>query len=173
NGIPWIDEKPWIDNRVWSKLIDNIHLECNPLHFKNETAIWPTCNWKEDGYCNTGNLPGFIHDGNSIFYEDYEWYDMIKDGKLKKEALINKRILEESMNVMEESSNNEWAMIWLLTNGRIMNTLLTLKPMSLLIKKTYNKVCQIVMDLNDTQGKQGWFDEHELMEDDDDDIDDL
>ncbi|GJY34645.1 hypothetical protein Tco_0419114 [Tanacetum coccineum] len=40
-------------------------------------------------------------------------------------------------------------------------------------RKTYNKVCQIVMDHNDTQWKQGWFDEHELMGEDDDDIGDL
>ncbi|GJY30165.1 hypothetical protein Tco_0413660 [Tanacetum coccineum] len=30
-----------------------------------------------------------------------------------------------------------------------------------------------VMDHNDTQRKHGWFDEHKLMGDDDDDIDDL
>ncbi|GJS46311.1 hypothetical protein Tco_0596432 [Tanacetum coccineum] len=40
--------------------------------------------------------------GNSISYEDHEWYDMIEDSELKEEALINKRILEESMNMVEE-----------------------------------------------------------------------
>ncbi|GJU89741.1 hypothetical protein Tco_1302164 [Tanacetum coccineum] len=63
---------------------------------------------EEDEYCNTRDLPGFIRDGNSIPYEDYDWYDTIKDNELKEEALINKMILEESMNVMEESSDNKW-----------------------------------------------------------------
>ncbi|GJY69386.1 hypothetical protein Tco_0472368 [Tanacetum coccineum] len=63
---------------------------------------------KKDGYCNTGDLPRFICDGNSIRYEDYEWYDTIDDGELKEEALINKWILEESMKVMEESSDDKW-----------------------------------------------------------------
>ncbi|GJR12710.1 hypothetical protein Tco_0795362 [Tanacetum coccineum] len=66
--------------------------------------------WTDDGeggYCNTRDLHGFFRDGNSIHYKDYEWYDMIKDNELKEEALINKRILEESMNVMEESSDSK------------------------------------------------------------------
>ena len=70
----------------------------HPLRFKIGTAKWPTCNWKKDGYCNTGDLPGLIHEGNSIRYESYERYDMIKDSELKKEVLANKKILEKSMN---------------------------------------------------------------------------
>ncbi|GKC48585.1 hypothetical protein Tco_1071330 [Tanacetum coccineum] len=102
-GIPWVNKKPWINDGVWSEPIDTIHHECNPLRFKNRTAKWPTCNWKEDGYCNTRDLPGYIREGNLIRYEDYEWYDTIEDNELKEEALINKRILEESMNMMKES----------------------------------------------------------------------
>ncbi|GKC46909.1 hypothetical protein Tco_1064631 [Tanacetum coccineum] len=74
----------------------------------NRSAKWPTYNWKENGYCNTGDLPRFIHEGNSIHYKDYEWYDTIKDNELKEEALINKKILEESMNVKKESSDDEF-----------------------------------------------------------------
>nr|GEY20088.1 hypothetical protein [Tanacetum cinerariifolium] len=85
-----VDEKPWIDDGVWSEPIDNIHHECNPLRFKNRTVKWPPCNWKENGYCNTGDLHGFIREGNSIRCKDYEWYDMIEDSKLKEEALIIK-----------------------------------------------------------------------------------
>ncbi|GJW79992.1 hypothetical protein Tco_0143967 [Tanacetum coccineum] len=96
------------DDEAWNEPIDNIYHECNPIRFINGTAKWPTCNWKEDGYCNIGNLPGFIREGNSIRYEDYEWYDTIEDSKLKEESLINKRIVEESMNAMEESSDDKW-----------------------------------------------------------------
>nr|GEX95456.1 hypothetical protein [Tanacetum cinerariifolium] len=87
----------------------------------------------EDGCCNTGDLLGFIGEGNSIFYEDYEWYNTIEDSELKDEALINKGLLEESMNVERESSD----------------------------------------DACETKAKQGCFDKHNLMEDDDDDIGDL
>ncbi|GKD05972.1 hypothetical protein Tco_1180946, partial [Tanacetum coccineum] len=58
---------------------------------------------EEDGYCNTGDLPGFIREGSFIHCEYYEWYNTIEDSELKEEALINKRILEESMKMMEES----------------------------------------------------------------------
>ncbi|GJS61127.1 hypothetical protein Tco_0655911 [Tanacetum coccineum] len=40
-------------------------------------------------------------------------------------------------------------------------------------QNTYYNVCQIVMDHCKTEEEQGWFDKHELMEDDDDDIGDL
>nr|GEU95325.1 hypothetical protein [Tanacetum cinerariifolium] len=66
--IPWVNENPWNDDGVWTEPIDNICHECNPLRFKNGTANWSTCNWKEDGYCNTRDLPGFIREGNSIRY---------------------------------------------------------------------------------------------------------
>ncbi|GJU01572.1 hypothetical protein Tco_1111910 [Tanacetum coccineum] len=44
---------------------------------------------------------------NLIRYESYEWYDTIEDSELKKETLNNKRVLEESMNEKEESSDDE------------------------------------------------------------------
>ncbi|GJY32046.1 hypothetical protein Tco_0415541 [Tanacetum coccineum] len=68
-----------------------------------------------------------IRKGNSFCYQDYEWYDTLEDSKLKEETLINKAILEESINVEEESN----------------------------------------------KAKQGWFDEHKLIGDDDYDIGDL
>ncbi|GKG24070.1 hypothetical protein Tco_0392106, partial [Tanacetum coccineum] len=80
-----------------------------PLRFKSEHAEWPTYDWKEDGYCNQGDLSGMIREGNSFCYQDYEWYDTLEDSKLKEEALINKAILEESMNVEEESSDDTWS----------------------------------------------------------------
>nr|GEU72910.1 hypothetical protein [Tanacetum cinerariifolium] len=78
NGIPWVDENPWTNDGM------------------------------EVGYCNTGDLPGFIREGNLIRYEDYEWYNTIEESELKEEALINKRTLEESMNMIEELSDDEW-----------------------------------------------------------------
>nr|GEX65649.1 hypothetical protein [Tanacetum cinerariifolium] len=79
----WNDRLPWVNEKPWT-------------------------NDEEDAYCITGDLPGFIQEENLIRYEDYELYDTIKDSELKEEALIKKRILEESMNVMEESTDVEW-----------------------------------------------------------------
>ncbi|GKC60209.1 hypothetical protein Tco_1087807, partial [Tanacetum coccineum] len=69
---------------------------------------WPTCSWKEDGYCNGGNLPGAYIVGNTIRYQDLEWYDALKDSKLKEETLRNKAIMEGLINEDVESNNEGW-----------------------------------------------------------------
>ncbi|GJZ93637.1 hypothetical protein Tco_0665840 [Tanacetum coccineum] len=168
--IPWINEKPWTNNEVCTESFGNIHHECNPLRFKNGTALLPTCNWKEDAYCNTRDLPGFIQEGNSIRFEYYEWYDTIENSELKEEALINKMILEESMNVMEKSSNVEWNRDSPVDEWKDYEHTTYIKTDVSSNQNTYNNVCQIVMDHCKTQEEQGWFDEHELMGDNDDDI---
>ncbi|GJZ53763.1 hypothetical protein Tco_0608648 [Tanacetum coccineum] len=45
-----------------------------------------------DGYCNGGNLPGAYVIGNSLHYQDLEWYEALEDSELKEEALRNKAI---------------------------------------------------------------------------------
>ncbi|GJZ99770.1 hypothetical protein Tco_0672321 [Tanacetum coccineum] len=30
---------------------------CKPFNYKTRCLEWPTCSWKDDGYCNGGNLP--------------------------------------------------------------------------------------------------------------------
>ncbi|GJU58102.1 hypothetical protein Tco_1235868 [Tanacetum coccineum] len=64
--------------------------------------------WREDGYCNGGNLPGAYIVGNSLHYQDFEWYEALKDSKLKDEALRNKAIMEILINEDDESSNDYW-----------------------------------------------------------------
>ncbi|GKC06972.1 hypothetical protein Tco_0998582 [Tanacetum coccineum] len=62
--VPWVDEKPWTDTG------------------------------KNDGYCNEGNLPGAYIVGNLLHYQDYKWYEALKDSELKEQALKNKAIME-------------------------------------------------------------------------------
>ncbi|GJT16889.1 VIER F-box protein 2 [Tanacetum coccineum] len=76
--VPWVHEKPWTDNGQ-------------------------TSSWKDDGYCNGGNLPGAYIVGNTLHYQDLEWYEALEDGKLKDEALLNKAIMEGTINEEEES----------------------------------------------------------------------
>ncbi|GKD89030.1 hypothetical protein Tco_1364537, partial [Tanacetum coccineum] len=57
--------------------------------------------------CNGGNLPGRFRVGNTIQYQDYEWYEALEDSDLKDESLRNKVALEESMNQEKESSRDE------------------------------------------------------------------
>ncbi|GJX94454.1 hypothetical protein Tco_0349040 [Tanacetum coccineum] len=66
----------------------------------NENVPW-------DGYCNGGNLPGAYHIGNSLHYQDLEWYEALEDSKLKDEASRNKAIMEGSISD-DESSNDGW-----------------------------------------------------------------
>ncbi|GJS32550.1 hypothetical protein Tco_0530932 [Tanacetum coccineum] len=80
--IPWVDEKPWIDAGVWTEPTPVKHY-CKPFNYKTRCLEWPTCSWKNDGYCNGGNLPGAYIVGNSLHYQDYEWYEALKDNELK------------------------------------------------------------------------------------------
>ncbi|GJX58684.1 hypothetical protein Tco_0290074 [Tanacetum coccineum] len=75
---------------------------------KGSITKWPTYNWREDGYCNGGNLPGAYIVGNTLRYQDLEWYDALKDSKLKKEALKNKAIMEGIIDDNDESSDDGW-----------------------------------------------------------------
>ncbi|GJU86414.1 hypothetical protein Tco_1293960 [Tanacetum coccineum] len=64
-----------------------------------------TCHgWREDGYCNGGNLPGAYVIGNSLHYQDLEWYEALEDSELKEEALRNKAIME---GLIEEDDDDE------------------------------------------------------------------
>ncbi|GJX47310.1 hypothetical protein Tco_0272500 [Tanacetum coccineum] len=63
--------------------------------------------WKNDGYCNGGNLPRAYIVGNSLHYQDYEWYDALIYCELKEQALRNKAIMEGSISD-DESCNDGW-----------------------------------------------------------------
>ncbi|GKA77991.1 hypothetical protein Tco_0784528 [Tanacetum coccineum] len=63
--------------------------------------------WREDGYCNGGNFPGAYHIGNSLHYQDLEWYEALEDSELKDEALRNKAIMEGLISD-DESCNDCW-----------------------------------------------------------------
>ncbi|GJZ06131.1 hypothetical protein Tco_0539924 [Tanacetum coccineum] len=69
---------------------------------------WPTCSWRKDGYCNGGNFPGAYIVGNTLRYQDLEWYEALKDSELKEEALRNKAIMEGLINDDDESNNEVW-----------------------------------------------------------------
>ncbi|GJS49555.1 hypothetical protein Tco_0599676 [Tanacetum coccineum] len=91
--IPWVDEKPWTDAGVWTEIAPVKHY-CKPFNYKIGYSKWPTYSWKNDGYCNEGNLPGVYIVGNSFHYQDYEWYKSLKDSELKEQAIRNKAIME-------------------------------------------------------------------------------
>ncbi|GJZ00611.1 hypothetical protein Tco_0518040 [Tanacetum coccineum] len=58
-------------------------------------------------YYNGGNLPGAYIVINSLHYQDYEWYEALKDSELKEQALRNKPIMEGLISD-DESSNDGW-----------------------------------------------------------------
>ncbi|GKE95875.1 hypothetical protein Tco_1580730, partial [Tanacetum coccineum] len=91
--IPWVPEEPWSENGI---PIDDIHHICEPLRFKNGKAKWPTCNSNNKGFSNRGELLGMVRVGYMTYFQDYEWYDDLVDGKLKEEALKQKTIYERS-----------------------------------------------------------------------------
>ncbi|GKE31456.1 hypothetical protein Tco_1450778 [Tanacetum coccineum] len=91
--VPWVHEKPWTDTGVWTEPALVVHY-CEPFNYKNGCSEWPTYSWRDDGYCNGGNLPGAYIVGNTLHYQDIEWYEALNDCKLKEEALKNKAIME-------------------------------------------------------------------------------
>ncbi|GJV03016.1 hypothetical protein Tco_1336585 [Tanacetum coccineum] len=105
-NVPWVYDKPWLDNGIWKEPKPVKHT-CKPFNYKTGCLEWPTCSWREDGYCNGGNLPGAYIIGNSLHYQDLEWYEALEDSELKDEALQNKAIMEGLIND-EESSNDCW-----------------------------------------------------------------
>ncbi|GKE71883.1 hypothetical protein Tco_1529955, partial [Tanacetum coccineum] len=104
--VPWADEKPWTDAEVWTKPTPVKHT-CKPFNYKTGCSEWPTCSWKDDGYCNGGNLLGAYIIGNQLHYQDYEWYEALEDCKLKDGALRNKAIMEGSIKEDDDESHYE------------------------------------------------------------------
>ncbi|GKC75754.1 hypothetical protein Tco_1126528, partial [Tanacetum coccineum] len=88
-NVPWVYDKPWLDNGIWKEPTPVKH-DCKPFNYKTGYSEWSTCSWREDGYCNGGNFPGAYFIGNSLHYQDLEWYEALVDSELKDEALRNK-----------------------------------------------------------------------------------
>ncbi|GJY79679.1 hypothetical protein Tco_0485480 [Tanacetum coccineum] len=69
--------------------------------------------WTDTGFCeewmncNGGNLPGAYIVGNSLHYQDYEWYEALMDCELKEKALRNKAIMEGLISD-DESCDDGW-----------------------------------------------------------------
>ncbi|GJS51250.1 hypothetical protein Tco_0624612 [Tanacetum coccineum] len=109
--VPWVDEKPWTNAGVWTKPIPVKHT-CKPFNYKSGCSEWPTYSWKDDGYCNGGNLPGTYIIGNQLHYQDYDWYEALEDSELKDEALRNKAIMEEFIKEYDDESRYEQMRQW-------------------------------------------------------------
>ncbi|GJS08490.1 reverse transcriptase domain-containing protein [Tanacetum coccineum] len=92
-NVPWVYDKPWLDNGIW-KEPKPVKDTCKPFNYKTGCSEWSTCSWREDGYCNEGNLPETYHIRNSLHYQDIEWYEALEVSELKDEALRNKAIIE-------------------------------------------------------------------------------
>ncbi|GJT10915.1 hypothetical protein Tco_0857957 [Tanacetum coccineum] len=73
-------------------------LASNFVNYKTMDIFTKGAFWINDGYCNGGNLPGAYIIGNSLHYQDYEWYKALEGGKLKDEALRNKAIIEGTID---------------------------------------------------------------------------
>nr|GEY35963.1 hypothetical protein [Tanacetum cinerariifolium] len=76
-NVPRVYDKPWLDNGIWKEPTPVKHT-CKPFNYKNGCSEWPTCSWREDGYCNRGNLPEACHIRNSLHYQDLEWYEALE-----------------------------------------------------------------------------------------------
>ncbi|GKC84795.1 hypothetical protein Tco_1140512, partial [Tanacetum coccineum] len=186
NKEPWVDENPWLEDGTWKDPTNDICHECKPFGFKSGHVEWPTCNWKDDGYCNGGDLPGVIRVGNMVYFQDYEWYKGLEDGDLKDEALKEKATLKGSWG--HENRKGKKFCSWLkesFGNYDELDYELMLKLKEYWWGKkeedessedawsNYLPRTRINNDNDAIQANQERFDDHEPMKDDDDDIGDL
>ncbi|GJX85641.1 hypothetical protein Tco_0336415 [Tanacetum coccineum] len=77
----WNENVPWVYDKPW--LDNGIWKEPKPVKYTS------------------------YHIGNSLHYQDLEWYKALKDSELKDEALRNKAIMEGLISD-DESSNDYW-----------------------------------------------------------------
>ncbi|GJV51217.1 hypothetical protein Tco_1446958 [Tanacetum coccineum] len=104
-------DKPWLDNGIWKEPTPVKHT-CKPFNYKTGCSEWPTCSWRDDGYCNGGNLPGTYIIENQLHYQDYEWYEALEDSELKDLALRNKAIMDGVINEDDDESRYEQKKRW-------------------------------------------------------------
>ncbi|GKF29419.1 hypothetical protein Tco_0095761, partial [Tanacetum coccineum] len=71
-NVSWVYDKPWLDNGIWKEPTPAKH-HFKPFNYKTGCSEWSTCSWREDGYCNGGNLLGAYVIRNSLHYQDLEW----------------------------------------------------------------------------------------------------
>ncbi|GJU35053.1 hypothetical protein Tco_1183407 [Tanacetum coccineum] len=78
NDVPIVYEKAWTDDGAWKEpaLVDHY---CEHFNYKNGCSEWPTYSWRDNGYWNGGNLPRAYIVGNALCYQDFEWYEALKD----------------------------------------------------------------------------------------------
>nr|GEX23371.1 hypothetical protein [Tanacetum cinerariifolium] len=89
------------------------------------------------------NFPGAYIVGNTLRYQDLEWYEALEDSKLNEKVLKNKAIMEGIIDEDDESSNEEWRR-W----DKFENT------------NHDNNECKYEMEHGD-EDKHGMFDDHE------------
>ncbi|GJV10233.1 hypothetical protein Tco_1351774 [Tanacetum coccineum] len=78
--VPWVANMPWLDYGPWMEPSNDIKHIFKPFHFKNRHAMWPTCNWKKEKYCNGGDLPRVIWSRDVTYFKSYEWYENLGEG---------------------------------------------------------------------------------------------
>ncbi|GJS57765.1 hypothetical protein Tco_0652549 [Tanacetum coccineum] len=77
----WNKDIPWVDKKPWTNV--GVWTEATPV--KHYSYIV----------------------GNSLHYQDYEWYEALKDSELKEKALRNKAIMKGLISD-DESCNDGW-----------------------------------------------------------------
>ncbi|GJU12862.1 retrovirus-related pol polyprotein from transposon TNT 1-94 [Tanacetum coccineum] len=173
--VPWVANRPWLDYGPWIEPSDDIEHVCKPFRFKNRHDMWPTCNWKMEKYCNGGNSLRVIRIGDMIYFENYEWYENIENGELKDEALNVKAVLEGSKKAKKESSKGPLIDAWedFERANHIETNTNSNYNLYLDVSTIFNDHAGTTSDDDAVQTDHKWFDNYELMKDDDDDIIDL
>ncbi|GJZ15403.1 hypothetical protein Tco_0551080 [Tanacetum coccineum] len=95
----------WI---YWTRGYDEVELtDKESLDFDNDDEVAEIYRIETNvfDFETPTNLPGAYIVGNTLHYQDLEWYEALEDGKLKDEALKNKAIMEGMIDEDDESHN--------------------------------------------------------------------
>ncbi|GJY24558.1 hypothetical protein Tco_0398216 [Tanacetum coccineum] len=142
--------------------------------FKIDVDLWSENGEPTDDIDHVCKPFRIIRIGNTIHFQGCEWYEGLKDGELKEEALKEKAILEGSWGHENRKGMNLCA--WLKQCFRNYHEL-DHKLLTMLQKYWWGikdeEESRTTNDDDAVQADQGWFDNHEAMEDNDDDIRDL
>ncbi|GJU25290.1 hypothetical protein Tco_1163911 [Tanacetum coccineum] len=103
------DDEVELTDEEFSDDMDEVAEEfrINTNLFDFETPIW-----KDDGYCNRGNLPGNYIIGNQLHYQELERYEALENSELKDEALRNKAIMEGFIKEDDDESHYKQERRW-------------------------------------------------------------
>nr|GEV30611.1 zf-BED domain-containing protein [Tanacetum cinerariifolium] len=103
-----LNEENYLEQRITHRSDDVLEFDPSNVEFTEWSISKFYNHMTMDWYTKNVLWIYWARVGNSLHYQDFEWYEALEDGELKDEALRNKAILEGIINEDDESGNEGW-----------------------------------------------------------------